>query len=127
MLPQVLFFGFLTAMVVICLVDFKLVMRTFDQFTDWIKLHPQQSFFYSMMIFTFSIVFTIPISYSIIMLGYTYSQVFDSKVTGFLITVPIVYFGCLIGAVLAFLISRYVFRDFIKTQIQQSQWLFSNF
>lgn len=72
-------------------------------------------------------VLTIPISYSVIMLGYTYAQVFDSKLEGFLFSVPIVYSGCLTGAFLAFVISRYLFKDFIKDQIKSNQWLSSNF
>jgi len=76
---------------------------------------------------TFSVVLTIPISYSIIMLGYTYSQVFNSKLDGFLISVPIVYFGCLFGALLSFLVSRYMFQNFIKQQISSNAWLNTNF
>jgi uncharacterized membrane protein YdjX (TVP38/TMEM64 family) len=46
---------------------------------------------------------------------------------GFLYSVPIVYVGTLLGALLSFLLSRYLFRDFIKRQINQSGWLADNF
>jgi len=84
-------------------------MKLFNEFIEWIKVHPYQSIGYSISILAFSIVFTIPISYTIVMLGYAYSQVFDSKLYGFLFSVPIVYVGCLTGAFFAFLISRYLF------------------
>jgi len=41
--------------------------------------------------------------------------------------VPIVYVGCMTGALLAFLISRYMFQDFIKYQISSNAWLNNNF
>jgi len=61
------------------------------------------------------------------MLAYTYSQVFDSKLYGFLFAVPIVYVGCICGATTTFIISRYLFKDVIKEQISHSQWLLHNF
>lgn len=72
-------------------------------------------------------IFAIPISYTIVILGYTYAQVFDSKLYGLLFTIPIVYFGCLLGGMISFLLSRYLFKDFIKQQIQGSPWLAYNF
>lgn len=61
------------------------------------------------------------------MLGYTYAQVFESKFYGLLFSIPIIYIGCLSGAMVSFLLSRYLFRDFIKQQIQGSAWLDFNF
>ena len=61
------------------------------------------------------------------MLGYTYCQVFQSKLYGFLFCVPIIYVGCLLGALMSFLISRYLFKDVIKNMIQESAWLNYNF
>ena len=114
-------------MIGLCIFDYKLVMNLFKQFTDWIKFHPWLSIGYSIGILALSVVLTLPVSYSIIMLGYTYAQVFDSKLYGFLFSVPIIYTGCLTGAFFAFLISRYLFQDFIKDQIKSNSWLSSNF
>ena len=61
------------------------------------------------------------------MLGYTYAQVFNSKLYGFLFSVPIVYVGSELGALSAFLVSRYMFKDFIKDQIRSHSWLNNNF
>lgn len=44
-----------------------------------------------------------------------------------MVAVPIIYCGSLLGAMCAFLVSRYLLRDFINDQIKTNQWLFSNF
>lgn len=65
-------------MLVLCLFDFKLVKSYFDKYTDWIKKYPQQGISISILLLSLSIVLTMPISYSIIMIGFTYAQVYDS-------------------------------------------------
>ena len=99
----------------------------FHQFIDWVKDHPYQSIGYSIYVLAFSVIFTIPISYTIMMLGYTYTQVFNSKLYGFLFAVPIVFTGTVLGGLGAFMLSRYLFKDFIKDQISHSTWLSHNF
>ena len=122
-----MFFSLLVAIIVICVFDFKLLMKTFDMFTDWVKQNPAMSIKYSFLVIFLSIVFTVPISYSVIMLGYTYSQVYDSQWQGFLTVVPIIYSASILGGFVSFLISRYVFRDFIKEMIEGNEWLNDNF
>jgi len=103
-------------------------MKYFGYFIEWAKIHPYYSIGYSIIILCLSITFTIPISYTIIMLGYTYAQVFNSKLYGLLFSVPIIFTGCLSGAILAFLMSRYLFKDFMKAQVLgYSPWLAWNF
>lgn len=111
----------------LCLFDFKLVKSYFDKYIDWIKKYPQQGICLSVLLLTVSIVLTMPISYTIIMIGFTYAQVYNSQTLGFLVAVPIIYTGSMLGAMCAFLVSRYLLRDFINDQIKTNQWLFSNF
>lgn len=111
----------------LCLFDYRLMKRYFDAYTVWIKANPQLGICYSILLLSLSIVLTVPISYSIVMIGYTYAQVYDSQFWGFVVAVPIIYLGSLLGALTAFVISRYLLKDFIKDQIRESEWLFSNF
>ena len=122
-----MFFAVIVAVAILCIFDFKLVIKMFKTFIDWVKMHPYQSIGYSIYVLAFSVVFTIPISYTIMMLGYTYTQVFNSKLYGLLFSVPIVFTGTVIGGLLAFMLSRYLFKDFIKEQISHSAWLSYNF
>jgi len=109
-----IYFSALVIIIVVCMLDSKLVLKLFNEFIDWVKQHPYQSIYYTIYVITFSVVFTLPISYTIVMLAYTYSQVFNSKFYGFIFTVPIVYTGCMCGAALTFIVSRYLFKDIIK-------------
>jgi len=114
MAPQIIFGIIILAVTLICLFDYTLVLNSFKAFTEWVKLHPYQSIGYSIYIIAFSVVLTIPIFYTIVMLGCTYTQVFDSKLYGMLFSVPIVFTGTVCGGLVAFLLSRYLFKDFIK-------------
>lgn len=114
MIPQILFASILIVVTVICIFDYSIVINMFKAFTQWVKLHPYQSIGYSVYIIAFSVVLTIPIFYTIVMLGLTYCQVFNSKLYGFLFSVPIVFTGTVIGGLVAFMLSRFLFKDFIK-------------
>tara|TARA_B110000285_G_scaffold228575_1_gene291767 strand:- start:434 stop:1162 length:729 start_codon:yes stop_codon:yes gene_type:complete len=122
MIPQILFASILIVVTLICIFDYSMIIKMFKTFTEWVKLHPYQSIGYSIYVIAFSVVLTIPIFYTIVMLGLTYSQVFDSKMYGFLFSVPIVFSGTVIGGLVAFMLSRYLFKDFIKDQIANSEW-----
>jgi uncharacterized membrane protein YdjX (TVP38/TMEM64 family) len=61
------------------------------------------------------------------MLGFTYSQVFHSKLSGFMFTIPVSMCGVLTGSLISFTLSRYLFKDMVAGQIEQSPWLFRNF
>ena len=63
------------------------------------------------------------IAYTHLFIGYTYAQVFKSVWKGYLFAIPVVWAGCMSGAFFAFLISRYLVKDFIKEQIRKSHWL----
>ena len=79
------------------------------------------------ILYSICLVMTMPITLNHIMLGFTYSQVFKSKIKGFLFTIPISMSGVLIGSLLSFSLSRYLFKQMVTNQIQQSPWIFSNF
>ena len=114
MIPTAIFSIVLLIILVLCIYDHNLVIYHFHKYTLWAKFHPYLSISYSIALLCFSIIFTLPISYTVVILGYTYSQIFRSKLTGFLFSVPIVFTGCLLGALLAFLLSRYLFKNFIR-------------
>ena len=40
-----------------------------------------------------------------------------------MISVPIVWIGCMAGAFCAFLVSRYLFKDLVKAKINKNNWL----
>ena len=78
------------------------------------KTHLHGSIIVSAIIIYVSVLVEIPIMYWVIMMGYTYSQVFNSQLNGFIITVPIVFTGCMAATITAFLVSRYLLRDYVQ-------------
>ena len=116
-----------TVVTAFCILDWRDVTRWFGHFIAWVRLNPYSAIVAIILLYTVSITFTLPTTCTHIMLGFTYSQVFQSQIKGFLFTVPIVEAGCLCGALSAFLLSRYLFKSFIKEQISHSEWLSSNF
>ena len=73
MVPSAIFSSLLLLIIVLCIYDHNNVINHFHKFTKWVKLHPYQSISYSIALLCFSVIFTIPISYTIVILGYTYS------------------------------------------------------
>jgi len=62
----------------LCILDFKLVTRSFEKLTEWIKRNPQAGMSLSVVIVAVFVVCTMPISYVIVTLAYTFAQVHDS-------------------------------------------------
>lgn len=77
------------------------------------KTHTHGSLFVGGLIIYISIIIEIPIMYWVIMMSYSYAQVFNSPLHGFIITVPIVFIGAMLGMMTAFVISRYFLRDYV--------------
>jgi uncharacterized membrane protein YdjX (TVP38/TMEM64 family) len=112
----------------ICVFDFKLVQHEFDLMIQWIRVKPFEAVSVVMLVYFGSVVFTLPTTFTHIMLGFTYSQVFQSQLKGFCFALPVIFVGCTLGAIAAFLLSRYLFKDFVKAQVMGSgQWLSKNF
>lgn len=79
------------------------------------------------MLLTVLVGMSIPVSYIMIALGFAYSKVYGSQLTGFLVSMPIIFIGAVSGEMLAFLLSRFLFKDIIKSQIKHSEWLNKKF
>mmetsp|Transcript_8516 Transcript_8516/g.14350 ORF Transcript_8516/g.14350 Transcript_8516/m.14350 type:complete len:220 (+) Transcript_8516:223-882(+) len=127
-IPQILCILVFVVVVCICIFDFKTVQLYFNLMIQWIRINPYQAIIAIILLYIASAIFTLPTTFTHIMLGFTYSQVFQSQVKGFIFTVPIVLVGCLLGAALAFLLSRHLFKNFVKKQIENSgEWINRNF
>lgn len=99
----------------------------FNKFILWVRTHPFQAIGAINLLYTMTLVMTLPISLNHIMLGFTYSQVFHSKTRGFFFTIPVSMSGVLTGSLISFALSRYLFKQMVTRQIEQSPWVFRNF
>ena len=93
-----------------------------QQFIEWIKENPNLAIFIIIMFYTVVIPLYFPIAYANLTLGYTYSQVFKSQWKGFFFIVPIISIGVFSGSMLTFLLSRYLFRECVTSQVKKYEW-----
>lgn len=115
------------AVLAMLLLNFQAAEQLFLQFIHWVRNNPYIAVFACIVVYTVSICFLIPIAATHVIIGFTYSQVFQSQWRGLLFATAVVQVSCMIAAFTAFLLSRYLFRDFILQQIKQYPWLDKNF
>jgi uncharacterized membrane protein YdjX (TVP38/TMEM64 family) len=96
-----------------CIFDLKLVESIFNKFILWVRAHPFQAVGAINVLYATTLVMTLPITLNHIMLGFTYSQVFHSKMKGFLFTIPVSMCGILTGSLISFTLSRYLFKQLV--------------
>lgn len=66
------------------------------------------------LIYIFLVVFTLPILYLTVALGFAYTKAFDSKLKGYAFGFVFITSGIMAGAVIAMLLARYVFGKTLK-------------
>jgi hypothetical protein len=57
----------------VCIFDFKLIQMQFDRMIAWIRLNPYPAVGAILALYALSAVFTMPTTFTHIMLGFTYS------------------------------------------------------
>ena len=116
-----------TIIILFCAFDFSEVKILFHSFIDWVRQNPYKAIFAIHILYMGCLVLTLPITFNHIMLGFTYSQVFKSQVYGMLFTLPVVMSAVMFGSVISFLLSRYLFQNIVRRQIQNSPLVKRNF
>ena len=76
MLPKVLIGAMFAIVIAVCIFDHTLILGLIDSFIKWVKVNPYKSIGYSISILIISVIFALPKQYLVVMLAYTYSQVF---------------------------------------------------
>ena len=126
-IPQILFVILIAGVVAYSAYDFDHVMELFERFVEWVQLNPLQSSLSIFLIYIALVIFTFPIIYLTVALGYAYSKAFVSKpqallgvhstwntVMAFGAALTLITIALIVGALLAFLISRYWLGKTIK-------------
>ena len=87
-------------------------------FIKWAQENPYHAIGAIVALYSVQICLMIPFTINHFMFGYTYSLVFASQLKGFLFSVPVCMSGVMIGSMLSFWLSRYLFQDLIRAQIE---------
>lgn len=94
--------------------DSKWFRGLFNDFVKGIK----DDFYFSiaviLVVYPICICCMIPVSQFDVILGFTFSEVYDDATKGFMYTLPITFLGSYMGALLSFVIARYCLRNSIK-------------
>ena len=103
------------------------VKKIYGIIVDWIKLNPYLAVVVVIVAYIVCICLNIPSGPFHPSLGFTYSQVFKNPYRGFLMALPIVFIGSLVGSTCAMLISRYLIKDCVKAWGFKKPWFKKNF
>ena len=106
--------------IIYLIVDFHGCMKQFENLTGYIKEHPYESIAIIISIYIVLVIFCMPVSFFHIIVAVAYCKVYDSFWKGFAISVPVIFVGMMLGALVVIYLSRYLIADWIKKQIRKS-------
>lgn len=95
----------------------------FDVFLGWVELHPIQGPFVICAGTIITVVFMLPYTLFAVGAGYALSRAFDRQVVTLLVGTASVFAGALLGALIAFLCGRYIFRLQVQRVAQRNKVL----
>lgn len=91
----------------------KYVKTAIDSFLTWIEANPVPGFFVFMVVYFFATILFVPGSILTLGAGFVFANAFGLGV-GILLGVLSVFFGASAGALVAFVLGRYLLRDWVK-------------
>ena len=108
------------AIVIYVIVDYEGAMRLLNSIVEYIKEHPYQAMGIVILCSILLVIFIFPITFFIILVAYAYCKAFESFGTGFALAVTVLFVGFMLGALIALVLGRFLFADFINNIIQKS-------
>ena len=72
------------------------------------------------LVYAITIVFLVPITTLHYFIAYTYSYINEDSYKGFLTALPIAFIGCMIGALLCFIIARHLMKRKVRQNIDRN-------
>ena len=96
------------------ILDSKWFRDLFDKFVKGIKEDTYFSIAVILVVYPICICCMVPVSQFDVILGFTFSEVYEDATKGFFFTLPITFVGSYMGALLSFVIARYCLRERIK-------------
>ena len=113
-LPKVLCTALFIGAVVFFILDWDEIVALFGASVAWIEANPFLAIIFIILFYGVTISLGMPVSQTHMLVGFSYSTVFESQLKGFWLGLPVCWTGCLLGALGAFLLSRYMFKDFVE-------------
>ena len=76
-------------------------------------------------VYALTIVCLVPITTLHYFIAYTYSYINEDSYKGFITALPIAFIGCMVGAVLCFIIARHLMQRKVRQNIERNSNSFS--
>ena len=100
--------------IIVVIVEYENVKKILKEFLKWVEDHPILGPFLLALIYIIAVVFFLPGSILTLGAGLALKQAYNSTWRALLIGSLAVWFGASIGAFLAFLLGRYVFKEAVE-------------
>eukprot|EP00591_Stephanopyxis_turris_P000449 CAMPEP_0195524734 /NCGR_PEP_ID=MMETSP0794_2-20130614/24749_1 /TAXON_ID=515487 /ORGANISM="Stephanopyxis turris, Strain CCMP 815" /LENGTH=307 /DNA_ID=CAMNT_0040655021 /DNA_START=146 /DNA_END=1069 /DNA_ORIENTATION=- len=94
----------------------KSIEKGFHSFLYWVGGHPGPGVFAFMAVYFLATVLFFPVSFLTLGGGFVFANAFGLGI-GFVLAVTAVFFGASLGAVVSFVLGRYLLRDWVETLI----------
>ena len=111
---------FVGLLIWIC-IDYSNAMKLLEDLTEYIKDHPYEAMGVVISLYIVIVLTILPLTPVHLMVAYAYCKVYNSFWIGFAVATAIIFIGCLIGAIIAILLARYIIADYIKTKLNKSK------
>lgn len=111
---------FFAIILYIC-IDYHGAMKILENTCDFVKEHPYESIAVLIVIYILMILFILPITVLHLMIAFAYCKVYDDFWLGFLMSSLIIFVACMLGAVIALFLGRWLFADYIRKKLDKSK------
>lgn len=88
---------------------------------DYTREHPYEAIAVITAAYVVMIVFVLPITHMNLLVAYAYCQVYNSFWKGLAVSSCVVWLGCMVGAIAAFLLGRFLIAGYIRKKIERSR------
>ena len=77
--------------------------------------------FIIILVYILLVVFILPIAFLHVIVAFAYCKVFHDIVKGFAVATTVIFVGVMLGALIAFLIGRYLLYEYVKKKVEKSK------
>ena len=104
-IPFIICLCILFVIVLYVCIDYKGSIKLFYDMIKYIRYHPYEAIAIIIAVYIFLIIFILTIMQMHFVVAFAYCKVYNSFWIGFAVATPIIFVGCMLGALLAIILS----------------------
>ena len=126
-IPAIVYGSLLITIFAFIALDYEKAIDIYLGFVEWVADYPYIAIIVVVIMYSVEVVLNMPVVINHFIFTYTYCKVFKSQVKAFFFVIPVIMIGMQTGALAAFLIARYVCKDFVTRQLKRNKKIFTYF